>query len=133
MDDDATPMFTMVKSQTLGETPEALSEQSQGLLETLSMLCSFHTAEDLASFLYAPMFVELAQQGEVWLEFEIGLYVDHAKILSLIPSEKEIVFADNASTGVFEGSLHRCSGKEDAAARLNQWYSVVHSPESRFE
>ena len=78
-----TPMFTMVKSQTLGEPPAALSEKSQGLLETLSMLCSFHTAEDLASFLYSPMFVELAQQGEVWLGFEIGLYVDHAKILDL--------------------------------------------------
>ena len=131
--DDATPMFTMVKSQTLGESPAPLSEKSQGLLETLSMLCSFHTAEDLASFLYSPMFVELAQQGEVWLGFEIGLYVDHAKIFDLIPSEKEVLFADNASTGVFEGNLHRCVDEQDAAVRLKQWYSVVHSPESRFE
>ena len=131
--DDATPMFTMVKSQTLGESPAPLSKKSQGLLETLSMLCSFHTAEDLASFLYSPMFVELAQQGEVWLGFEIGLYVDHAKILDLIPSEKEVLFADNASTGVFEGNLHRCVDEQDAAVRLKQWYSVVHSPESRFE
>jgi hypothetical protein len=131
--DDATPMFTMVKSQTLGESPAPLSEKSQGLLETLSMLCSFHTAEDLASFLYSPMFVELAQQGEVWLGFEIGLYVDHAKIFDLIPSEKEVLFADNASTGVFEGNLHRCVDEQDAAVRLKQWYSVVHSPQSRFE
>lgn len=131
--DDATRMFTMVKSQTLGESPAPLSEKSQGLLETLSMLCSFHTAEDLASFLYSPMFVELAQQGEVWLGFEIGLYVDHAKIFDLIPSEKEVLFADNASTGVFEGNLHRCVDEQDAAVRLKQWYSVVHSPESRFE
>ena len=29
------------------------------------------------------LFVELAQQGEVWLGFEIGLYVDHAKVLDL--------------------------------------------------
>ena len=131
--DEMTPMFTMVKSQTLGESPVALSEKSQGLLETLSMLCSFHNAEDLASFLYSPMFVELAQQGEAWLGFEIGLYVDHAKILDVIPSEKEVLFADNLSTGVFEGNLHQCSDENDAAMRLNQWYSVVHSPKSRFE
>ena len=80
MDDD-TPMFTMVKSQTLGEPPAALSEKSQGLLETLSMLCSFHTAEDLASFLYSPMFVELAQQGEVWLGFEIGFGLGACKYI----------------------------------------------------
>jgi len=131
--DDTPPMFTMVKSQTLGEAPESLSEKSQGLLDTLSMLCSFHNAEDLASFLYSPMFVELAQQGEVWVGFEIGLYVDHAKTLDLIPSEKDILFADNASTGVFEGNLHHCVDEKDAVLRLNQWYSVVHSPESRFE
>ena len=131
--DDTPPMFTMVKSQTLGEAPESLSEKSQGLLDTLSMLCSFHNAEDLASFLYSPMFVELAQQGEVWVGFEIGLYVDHAKTLDLIPSEKDILFADNASTGVFEGNLHHCVDEKDAVLRLNQWYLVVHSPESRFE
>jgi len=44
-----------------------------------------------------------------------------------------VLFADNASTGVFEGNLHYCIGEQDAAVRLNQWYSVVHSPESRFE
>ena len=131
--DDELPMFTMVKSQTLGEAPEALSEKSQGLLNTLSMLCSFHTAEDLASFLYSPAFVELAQQGDVWVGFEVGLYVDHAKTLDLIPSRNEVLFADNASTGVFDGNLHRCDDEKDAALRLNQWYSVVHSPESRFE
>ena len=131
--DDATPMFTMVKSQTLGETPKSLSEKSQSLLDTLSMLCSFHTAEDLASFLYSPLFVELAQQGDVWLGFEIGLYVDHAKTLELIPSKEELLFADNASTGVFEGDLHHCVDEQDAALRLNQWYSLVYSSESRFE
>ena len=97
------------------------------------MLCSFHTAEDLASFLYSPLFVELAQQGDVWLGFEIGLYVDHVKTLELIPSKEELLFADNASTGVFEGDLHHCVDEQDAALRLNQWYSLVYSSESRFE
>jgi len=131
--DEVTPMFTMVKSQTLGEVPDSLSEKSRGLLDTLSMLCSFHTAEDLASFLYSPMFVELAQQGDVWLGFEIGLYVDHAKTLELVPSKKEILLADNASTGALEGNLHQCADEQDAAQCLNLWYSLVHSPESRFE
>ena len=45
----------------------------------------------------------------------------------------EVLFADNASTGVFEGDLHHCVDEQDAALRLNQWYSLVYSSESRFE
>ena len=131
--DDSTPRFTMVKSQTIGDIPESLSEKSQGLLDTLSMLCSFYSAEDLASFLYSQMFAELTQQGDAWVSFEIGLYVDHTKTLDLIPSQKEMLVADSKSTGVFEGGLHRCANENDAVARLNQWYSIVHSPDSRFE
>ena len=74
-------MFTMVKSTTDGDAPQELSEKSQGLLETLTMLCSFYSAEDLARFLFTPKFTELARQDEVWLGFEIGLYVDHTKTL----------------------------------------------------
>lgn len=131
--DDSTPLFTMVKSQTIREAPESLSEKSQGLLDTLSMLCSFYSAEDLASFLFSPMFAELARQEDAWLSFEIGLYVDHTKTLELVPSKKEILMADSHSTGAFSGDLHQCVDEIDAAAQLNQWYSLVHSPGSRFE
>ncbi len=131
--DDSTPMFTMVKSQTIREAPESLSEKSQGLLDTLSMLCSFYSAEDLASFLFTPMFAELARQEEAWLSFEIGLYVDHTKTLELFPSQVELLLVDNASTGVFIESIHRCVHEQDVVQQLENWYSIVHSADARFE
>tara|TARA_B100001778_G_C18584858_1_gene629355 strand:- start:1460 stop:1858 length:399 start_codon:yes stop_codon:yes gene_type:complete len=131
--DDSSPMFTMVKSKTVGDAPQELSEKSQGLLETLTMLCSFYSAEDLASFLFTPMFSELARQDEVWLGFEIGLYVDHTKTLELFPSHVELLLVDNASTGVFTESIHRCVHEQDVVQQLENWYSVVHSAGARFE
>ena len=132
MDDEA-PQFTMVKSKILGEVPDSLSEKSLGLLETLSMLCSFYSAEDLASFLFSANFVELSRQGDTWLGFEIGLYVDHTKTLDAFPSQDELLLVDNAATGTFTESIHRCSNERDAMQQLKKWYSVVHSAESRFE
>jgi hypothetical protein len=131
--DDSIPLFTMVKSQTIREAPESLSEKSQGLLDTLSMLCSFYSAEDLASFLFSPMFTELARQDDAWLGFEIGLYVDHTKTLELFPSQVELLLVDNASTGVFTESIHRCVHEQDVVQQLRNWHSVVHSADARFE
>ena len=132
MDDDS-PLFTMVKSRVLSESPEVVSEKSQGLLETLTMLCSFYSAEDLASFLFTPMFTELTRQGEAWLGFEIGLYADHTKTLDLFPSRDKLLLVDNASTGVFTESIHECKDEEDVVQQLKKWRSVVYSAESRFE
>lgn len=131
--EDGTPLFTMVKSQTLGDAPDSLSDKSRGLLETLSMLCSFYSADDLASFLFSSIFSELTRQGDAWLEFEIGLYVDHTKTLNLISSKNEILFADNAASGVFTENIHRCTDQQDTSIQIMKWYSLVHSPESRFE
>jgi hypothetical protein len=131
--DDSAPTFTMVKSKTVSDAPVELSEKSQGLLETLTMLCSFYSAEDLASFLFTPMFEELTRQGEVWLGFEIGLYEDHTKTLELFPSKGDLLLVDSASTGVFNESIHRCIDEKDVVQQLKEWYSVVHSPDARFE
>lgn len=131
--EDEPPMFTMVKSRVLGEGPEVLSEKSQGLLETLTMLCSFYNAEDLASFLFTPMFADLTRQGDAWLGFEIGLYLDHTKTLDLFPSQENILLIDNAATGVFTESIHRCTDEQDVVSQLERWHSVVYSAKSRFE
>ena len=131
--DDSAPTFTMVKSKTVNDSPEGLSEKSHRLLETLTMLCSFYSAEDLASFLFTPMFEELTRQGEVWLGFEIGLYEDHTKTLELFPSKGDLLLVDSASTGVFNESIHRCIDEKDVVQQLKKWYSVVHSPDARFE
>ena len=130
---DDTPKFTMVKSQEVRDVPADLSEKSRGLLNTLSMLCSFHSSEDLASFLHSEMFNDLTRQGEVWIGFEIGLYVDHTKTFDVFPSQKELVFADNSATGAFPENLYRCTGEEKTAKQLERWFSLVHSPDARFQ
>ena len=130
---DSAPTYTMAKSKTVSDAPVELSEKSQGPLETLTMLCSFYSAEDLASFLFTPMFEELTRQGEVWIGFEIGLYEDHTKTLELFPSKGDLLLVDSASTGVFNESIHRCIDEKDVVQQLKKWYSVVHSPDARFE
>ena len=130
---DGSPKFTMVKSQDLGDVPKGMSDKSIGLMNTLSMLCSFHSSEDLASFLHSEMFENLTRQGEVWIGFEIGLYEDHTKTFDVFPSEKELIFADNSATGAFSENLYRCTVEKDTAERLEHWYSLVHSPDARFE
>jgi len=59
---DESPLLTMTKSREIDNQPE-LSPESLHLLETLSGLCSFHTSEDLASFLFTEMFRKLVGSG----------------------------------------------------------------------
>ena len=58
------PILTMTKSRIIGDQPN-LIPKSEGLLDTLSGLCSFHTTDDLASFLFTEMFRELVGDGAV--------------------------------------------------------------------
>ena len=41
------PLLTVVKSRSIDDAEPPLEPQDESLLQTLSMLCSFHTAEDL--------------------------------------------------------------------------------------
>ena len=68
------PLLTMTKSRIVGIQPRLITK-SEALLDTLSGLCSFHTTEDLASFLFTEMFRELVGEGEPWIIFEIGVYI----------------------------------------------------------
>ncbi|MBT6924105.1 MAG: hypothetical protein HOA35_06155, partial [Euryarchaeota archaeon] len=47
--EDEKPLLTVVKSRMVDEARPPLEPGEQALLDTLSMLCSFHTTEDLAS------------------------------------------------------------------------------------
>ncbi len=71
--EDSKPLLTLVKSRFVDEATPALEPKEAGLLETLSMLCSFHTAEDMASFLYSEMFQNLIGRRPPFIVFEIGV------------------------------------------------------------
>ena len=70
---EALPLLTLVKSREVDERP-VLGPTEHQLEVTLTMLCSFYSADDLVQFLSSEAFSNLARQGDPWIEFELGLY-----------------------------------------------------------
>ena len=130
--EDSKPLLTLVKSRFVDEATPALEPQEAGLLETLSMLCSFHTAEDMASFLYSEMFQNLIGQRPPFIVFEIGVYLDHTKTLELIASEDGVLFADGQASGAFVDNIHKATNEQDAAQQLSHWHQVVYTSTGRY-
>ena len=118
------PLLTMTKSRIVGETP-SLPPQSQTLLDTLSGLCSFHTTEDLASFLFTDMFRDLVGTGEPWIIFEIGVYKDHTKTIESIPVHDGITFADGAMTGGIPDNITIVKSEKECSLILLNWHNHV--------
>tara|TARA_B110000003_G_scaffold276003_1_gene320414 strand:- start:2266 stop:2664 length:399 start_codon:yes stop_codon:yes gene_type:complete len=131
--DEEKPMLTLVKSRFVGDVEPPLDPAEDGLMQTLSMLCSFHTAEDLASFLFSEMFQGLTGTRAPFVMFEIGVYLDHTKTLDLVSSEQGIIFADSLGSGVFENNLHQVVNERDAVVQLTAWYGAVWHERNRFE
>ena len=130
--EESKPLLTLVKSRFVDEATPALEPQEVGLLETLSMLCSFHTAEDMASFLYSGMFQGLIGRRPPFIVFEIGVYLDHTKTLELIASEDGLIFADGQGSGAFVDNVHKVTNEQDAAQQLAHWHRVVYTSTGRY-
>ena len=78
------PRLTLViESKAVGFS-EMINGDDNNLIQTLSMLCSFYTVDDLCSFLYSDKFQSM--DHELYeLVFEMGLYSDHQITLDIIP------------------------------------------------
>ena len=120
------PLLTMTKSRIIDNQPNLLPK-SEMLLDTLSSLCSFHTTEDLASFLFTEMFRELVGEGEPWIIFEIGVYKDHTKTLELIPVHDGITLADGSMTGGIPGNVSIVKSETECSQALLNWHDYVMS------
>ena len=121
---DAMPLLTMVKQRTIDEA-HVLDEGSQALDQTLSMLCSFLSLEDMVSFLFSAPFASYARSKDPWVVFEVGLYVDHTKTLELVASADTLLFADPAMSGVWVDSVAECTNAEQANNSLTVWLARV--------
>ena len=121
------PLITLVKREEIASRPP-LSSEDLALENTLSMLCSFLSLEDLISFLCSPMFESYARCDEAWVVFEIGLYRDHTKTLQLYPERKSLTVTDEAMTGALD--QHVWKGQADRALidLLQTWVAVVDRP-----
>ena len=121
---DESPLLTMTKSREIDSQPE-LSPESLHLLETLSGLCSFHTCEDLASFLFTEMFRKLVGNSEPWVVFEVGVYLDHTKIVEVIAVHDGITIADPTISGLIPNHVVIVKNLEDCAEILQKWHDNV--------
>lgn len=121
---DTLPLVTLVKQRTVDET-HVIEEQSEALDRTLSMLCSFLSVEDLASFLFSPSFAAYARTEDPWLVFELGLYADHTKTLELVPSAGQLLFADPTMTVPWSEAVAACERPEQVVAALSVWLDHV--------
>ncbi len=121
---EESPLLTMTKSRVIGPQP-TLTPESQQLLETLSGLCSFHTSEDLTSFLFTEMFRNLVGTGEPWVVFEIGIYQDHTKTIEAIPVHDGITLADSSMSGCIPNHVVIVKNSEDCVEILQNWHDCA--------
>ena len=121
---DGQPLITLVKKHETAERPE-LTAEDLALEQTLSMLCSFLSVEDFASFLNSGPFKSYAQHKGLWVVFEIGLYHDHTKTLQLHPDAEQLTIADGAMTGAFEEHVWRGQADETFITAILHWVRMV--------
>ena len=90
------------------------------------------TAEDLASFLFSPMFTSLTKGREAFVVFEVGLFLDHTKTIDVVGSKDGLVLADAQASGAFSNNIHTVVDEQDAVDKLVIWHGMVNTTESRF-
>ena len=121
--EDILPKITLVKQREIGAGPT--DDASLGLDQTLQMLCSFYTLEDLGSFLSSEMFEQYGRSGDAWVVLELGIYKEHTKTIEMIPSAEGFLLADVLQSGVFEGNVWRCELVSDLLEAIKKWHGVV--------
>ena len=133
MDEQQRPLLTLCKSAIIDAEPEGLGEKSLALMETLSSLCSFHNATDLAGFLFSEMFESLVGNGEPWIVFELGIFRDHKKMIEVIATKGKITLADSQSSGVFENDIIICKTSDEVELAIMRWHDSVYDDSGRFQ
>tara|TARA_B110001452_G_scaffold262249_1_gene262036 strand:+ start:2919 stop:3296 length:378 start_codon:yes stop_codon:yes gene_type:complete len=118
------PLLTMTKSHLADVQPELTSE-SENLLSTLSGLCSFHSSQDLASFLFTDQFNKLIGTGDSWITFEVGIYKDHTITVELKPIHGSITIADEAMSGCIPNNVIIAKTETECSTIIQNWYDCV--------
>ena len=94
---EAVPQLTLVIKSKAGGFSEIVNREDNNLIQTLSMLCSFYTVDDLCSFLYSDKFQSM-DHDLYELVFEMGLYSDHQITLDIIPRGSKMSVCDSKNT-----------------------------------
>tara|TARA_B100001109_G_C18570491_1_gene338506 strand:+ start:60 stop:416 length:357 start_codon:yes stop_codon:yes gene_type:complete len=109
---EAVPQLTLVIKSKAEGFSEIVHEEDKNLIQTLSMLCSFYTVDDLCSFLYSDKF-QLIDHVLYDLVFEMGLYSDHQITLDIIPRGKNMTLGDSKNT--------TCGSDQSLKQTISDW------------
>lgn len=94
---EAVPQLTLVIKSKAEGFSEIVNGEDNNLIQTLSMLCSFYTVDDLCSFLYSDKFQSM-DHVLYELVFEMGIYSDHQITLDIIPRGTDMTLSDTKNT-----------------------------------
>ena len=119
-----TPVLTIVIKSIDSEGVANLEEEVQGLVGTLSMLCSFLSVKDFCSFIFSEKFKQLTMQ-ELEVVFEVGIYSRHEVTLQLSTSVDGVILNDLIGQNCFENNLVICSTMDDLEAVIVSWLTNI--------
>ena len=119
-----TPVLTLVIKSIDSEEVAKLEEEVQGLVGTLSMLCSFLSVKDFCSFIFSEKFKQLTMQ-ELEVVFEVGIYSRHEVTLQLSASVDGVILNDLIGQNCFENNLAICSTMDDLEAVIVSWLTNI--------
>ena len=115
---EAIPQLTLVIKSKAEGFSEIVVEEDNNLIQTLSMLCSFYTVDDMCSFLYSDKFQSMNHKLYD-LIFEMGLYSDHQITLDIIPRGKNMTVCDSKNT--------TCDSHQSLKQIISNWMVEVTS------
>ncbi len=119
-----TPILTLVIKSIDSERVAELEEGVQGLIGTLSMLCSFLSVKDFCSFIFSEKFKQLTIQ-ELEIVFEVGIYSHHEITLQLSASVDGVILNDLTERNCFENNFVICSTMNDLEAVIVSWLTNI--------
>ena len=119
-----TPILTLVIKSIENEKIGQLEEEVQGLISTLSMLCSFLSVKDFCSFIFSEKF-ELLTKQDVGVVFEIGIYAQHEVTLELSSNSEGVKLNDLINQNCFENDYVICSNINDLESCLVSWLTNI--------
>ena len=119
-----TPVLTLVIKSIDSEGVAKLEEEVQGLVGTLSMLCSFLSVKDFCSFIFSEKFKQLTVQ-ELGIVFEVGIYSRHEITLQLSASVDGVILNDLIGQNCFENNLVICSTMNDLESVIVSWLTNI--------
>ena len=118
------PVLTLVIKSIDNEKITQLEEEVQGLINTLSMLCSFLSVKDFCSFIFSEKF-KLLTLLELEIVFEIGIYSRHEITLQLSASMDGVMLNDLIGQNCFENNFVTCSTMNDLEASIVNWLTNI--------